>query len=296
MNIDQFEQLLTLDECEFLDFKKTFYVKERYVDLLTDVLAFANAHSKNSKYIVCGVKEELGVKELVGLDSFTEQSIIEQLIFENIEPFLSFKLHSITYLEKRFHVIEMRPEKRPYLLKKKYSTLNKGYMKIRRGATNDFLTRADLDRMYNEGQVDLHIIDGFLYATKPELGSVELKCRLSNQTNKTITIVQGCLEIYEEDTILTKHILYGIKDNLIGADFQLKLTPKDEIISDFHFSFSSTQCFPLAVEENGVTKKILTYKVIMRDADDNEYTAIYPEGFLLVKGDFLWKVKLKNKS
>ncbi|MGE7093499.1 hypothetical protein ACQKII_19005 [Lysinibacillus sp. NPDC048646] len=37
MNMDQFEQLLTLDESEILDFKKTFYVKERYVDLLTDV-------------------------------------------------------------------------------------------------------------------------------------------------------------------------------------------------------------------------------------------------------------------
>lgn len=79
-----------------MDFKKTFYVKERYVDLLIDVIAFANSHNKNFKYIVCGVKEEKGVKDLVGLDSFTEQSIIEQLIFENIEPFLSFKLHAIS--------------------------------------------------------------------------------------------------------------------------------------------------------------------------------------------------------
>lgn len=295
MNMDQFEQLLTLDESEILDFKKTFYIKERYVDLLTDVIAFANAHSKNSKYIVCGVKEEKGVKDLVGLDSFTDQSIIEQLIFENIEPFLSFKLHAISYQEKRFHVIEIRPEKRPYLLKKQYGTLNKGFMKIRRGATNDFTTRADLDKMYNEGQVTLQVSDGFLYATKPELGCAELKCRLSNHTDKTTTIVWGCLEIYEGETKLTEHRLYGIKDNHVGADFQLKLTPKDEIVTDFHFGFTSSQCFPLAVDEDGVTQKTLTYKVILIDADDNEYTAICHKGFLLVKGEFLWKVKLKNK-
>lgn len=295
MSDEQFEKLLKLDECETVDFKKTFYLKKRYVDLLGDVIAFANSHSKESKYIICGVKEENGTKDLVGLDSFTDQSIIEQLIFENIEPFLNFKLHAIIYQEKRFHVIELLPDNRPYLLKKKYGDLNKGFIKIRRGATNDFITRVDLDRIYNEGNMDLKILDGFLYATKPDLGCAELKCKLSNHTDKSLTIVWGCLEIYEGDIKLTEHRLYGIKDNHVGADFQLKLTPKDEIVTDFHFGFTSSQCFPLAVNIDGVTSKHLKYKVTLFDADNKEYTAMYDKGFLLVKGKFLWKVRVKNK-
>lgn len=46
-------------------------------------------------------------------------------------------------------------------------------MKIRRGATNDFITRADLDKMYNSGLVELKILDGELYATKPSTGCAD---------------------------------------------------------------------------------------------------------------------------
>ena len=56
--------------------------------------------------------------------------------------------------------IEIIPTHRPYLLKKKYHKLEKGFMKIRRSATNDFITRADLDEMYNSDLVELKILDG----------------------------------------------------------------------------------------------------------------------------------------
>lgn len=84
--------------------------------------------------------------------------------------------------------IEIIPTHRPYLLKKKYHKLEKGFMKIRRSATNDFITRADLDEMYNSDLVELKILDGQLYATEPETGCAQLNCKFSNYTKYPITI------------------------------------------------------------------------------------------------------------
>lgn len=295
MNTEEFEKLLMQDEGDTLDFKSTFYSSNDYKSLLKDVISFANSHSKGSKYIIFGVKEENGNKILISLDSYIDQSNIEQLIYENIEPILNIKLHSVLYQEKRFHVLEIIPSNRPYLLKKRYKNeLEKGFMKIRRGATNDFITRDDLDRMYNSGLIELKILDGELYATKPSTGCAHLKCKLSNYSNKPITITWGCLEIYEDDQLLTSHRLFGTEGNIVGADFQLKVPANDEVINFFEFGFSSSQCFPLGVTEDGITEKKLKYRITFIDANNNEYNSLYVGGFLLVKGDFLWKVKLKK--
>lgn len=295
MNGKKFEVLIQLDEGETIDFKSTFYHPNDFKSLLIDIISFANSHKEGSKYIICGVKEENGFKKMIGLDSFIDQSTIEQLVFENIEPLLNIKLHSIFYEEKKFHVLELLPSEKPYLLKKKYkNVLEKGFMKIRRGATNDFITRADLDKMYNAGLVELKILDGELYATKPSTGCAQIRCKLSNYSNKPLTITWGCLEIYEGDQLLTSHRLFGTEENIVGADYQLKIPANDEIITYFEFSFTSSQCFPLGVDEDGVTEKKLTYNLTFIDANDNEYNASYKNGFLLVQGKYLWKVKLKK--
>lgn len=295
LNDKQFEKLIQLDEGEIIDFKLVFYHPNDYKSLLIDIISFANSHIKGSKYVICGIKEENGIKNLIGLESYIDQSNIEQLIFENIEPVLNIKLHSVYYQEKKFHVLEIIPSNRPYLLKKKYkNNLEKGFMKIRRGATNDFITRADLDKMYNSGLVELKIIDGELYATNPSTGCAQIKCKLSNYSNKPLTITWGCLEIFEDNQLLTSHRLFGTEGNIVGADYQLKIPANDEIITYFEFGFSSSQCFPLGVDEDGITEKKLTYKLTFIDANDNEYTACYDKGFLLVKGEFLWKVKLRK--
>lgn len=295
LNSEQFKQLLDLPEGETIDFKAAFYHPNNYADLLKDVISFANGHSKESKYIICGVKEHDNSKELIGIESFIDQSSIDQLIFENIEPHLDFKLHSVLYEQKKFHVFEVRSINRPYILKKKYKNiLDKGMMWIRRGATNDLVTRADLDKMYTSGLVEIKILDGELYATRSNTGCANLRCKIGNYSNKPITITWGRLEIYEGDQLLTSHRLFGTKDNIVGADYQLKLPANDEIVDYFEFGFSSSQCFPLNIDEDGITDKKLDYKVIFVDAEDNEYEAAYSNGFILVRGEFLWKVKFKN--
>lgn len=274
MKNEQFEYLLSLAEEETIDFKSQFYHSNYYAELLKDVLSFANGHSSNSKYIVFGVKDRENTKELIGLKSFVDQSNIDQLIFENIEPHLDFQLHSIIYNEKKFQVLEIKSDNRPYIMKKKYKNqINKGSIWIRRGATNDFITRSDLDKMYEIGKVELKILDGQFYATRPETGCADLHCKISNYSNKPITIIRGCLEIYENDQLLTSHQLFGTEDNIMGADFQLKIAPKDEIVDYFEFGFTSSQCFPLGINEDGVTDKMLNLRITLYDANDKKYEA-----------------------
>lgn len=295
MEYEQFENLLTLAEGEIIDFKSHFYHQNKYADLLKDVLSFANAHSKNSKYIIFGVKDRENSKELVGLETFVDQSNIDQLLFENIEPFLDIQLHSIKYNEKKFQVLEIKPDNRPYIMKKKYKDkIDKGTMWIRRGATNDFVTRADLDKMYDLDNVELKILDGYLSAVAPETGCANLRCKISNYSNKPVTITWGCLEIFEDDVLLTSHRLFGTSNNIVGADYQFKLAPKDELVDYFEFGFTSSQCFPLGIDEDGITSKKLTLKVTFVDANDKEYLASYSNAFILVRGKFLWKVRLKK--
>jgi len=121
-----------------------------------------------------------------------------------------------------------------------------------------------------------------------------LRCKISNYSNKPITITWSCLEIFEEDHLLTSHRLYGTSNERVGADYQLKLAPKDELVEYFEFGFTSSQCFPLGIDEDGITSKKLTLKVTFIDANDKEYEATYSEAFILVRGDFLWKVKQRK--
>jgi len=167
--MELFEKLLTLVEGETIDFKSSFpHVKS---ELLKDIISFANGHSQKNKYILYGVKDREGTKELVGLEIFVDQSNIDQLLFENIEPHIDIQLHTVFYKEMKFQVLEIKPDNRPYMMKKKYKNeINKGSMWIRRGATNDFVTRAYLEKMYEMDYVELKILDGHLSAINPESG------------------------------------------------------------------------------------------------------------------------------
>ncbi|WP_391203263.1 hypothetical protein [Psychrobacillus sp. L4] len=156
-----------------------------------------------------------------------------------------------------------------------------------RGATNDIIARADLDRMYDNESGELKILDGYLSATKSITDSAELLFKLSNYSKKPITIISDWIEIYEDYQLLTSHRLCGTKKDLQYTDYQLKLSANDEVVEYFHFGFTASQCFLLGINRDGITDKKLNYKVIFECAEGIEYVAIHSNGLKLVKGDFL---------
>lgn len=145
-------------ENSYFDFKKDIYdfsLQKGKEDLLTDILSFANGHTKGNKYIIMGVKlKPDGTRDFFGV---TESKIkdgadYQSLINDNIEPNIIVDFTVFDYDGKKYAVFRINEENRdrPYMLSKKYGNLYKGYIKIRKGQKNDYITRNDFDLFYKE--------------------------------------------------------------------------------------------------------------------------------------------------
>ncbi len=296
MDINLLKNLLAQSETEYLDFKKGLYVKANYEELIKDVLAMANAKANGSRYIIFGVKEKVGEeKELFDIKEPVDAATYQELIFENIEPQLTCHLNYLTYNNRLLAVLEIaEPKAQPYLLKKKYGNLHKGFCYIRRGSKNDFTMRADFDYFYKQGQFEIHILDRFLSATDAESGCATLECSFRNCTDFPITIYKGYLEVWDSQKMRTQHRLFGHSRHIPGANFRLPISPKEEVTNYFAFGFESSDCLRLEMDEYGHSDLDLNFRLYLIDTLGNEYLGTADNGMVFAKGDFLWKVKIKK--
>lgn len=296
MDINLLKKLLTHSETEYIDFKKGLYVKANYVDLIKDVLAMANAKVNGSRYIIFGVKEKAGQeKELFDVKDPVDAAIYQELILENIEPQLTCHLNYLTYNNCLLAVLEIsEPKSQPYMLKKKYGDLHKGFCYIRRGSKNDFAMRADFDYFYKQGQFEIHILDGCLSATDVKSGCATLECSFRNCTDFPITIYKGYLEVWDSQKMRTQHRLYGNSRHIPGADFRLLISAREEVTNYFAFGFESSDCLRLEMDKYGHSDLDLNFRLYLIDTLGNEYVGTADNVMVLAKGDFLWKVKLKK--
>lgn len=145
-------------ESSNFDFKKDIYdfkVQKSKQDLLIDVISLANSHAKGDKYIITGVKLYLDGNR--DLDGITESKIkdgadYQSLINDNVEPNVIVDFSIIDYSGNKYGVFKIGKENSdpPYLLGKKYGDLEKGFIKIRKGQKNEFISRRDLDLYYSK--------------------------------------------------------------------------------------------------------------------------------------------------
>ncbi len=143
-----------------LDFKREEYRKESYPSFLKDVIAMANASTKEDRYIIVGLKPKstedrgfFGVGEEI-IDSATYQ----QLINENIEPELSVDYFPYHLNGFNFGVFKISAcNNPPYLMKKDYcidrNRLFRGEGFIRRGSHQTRLVRTDYDK-FTQDKID----------------------------------------------------------------------------------------------------------------------------------------------
>ena len=140
------------------DFKKDIYdfeIQESKEDFLTDVISFANSHANGSKYIITGVKlykdkprDIKGINEQKIKDGADYQSLVN----DNIEPNIIIDFKTIDYKGSKFGIfkIDFTNNDQPYLLSKQYGKLPKGYIRIRKGQKNEYISRRDFDIFYKE--------------------------------------------------------------------------------------------------------------------------------------------------
>lgn len=147
------ELILYENENTRLDFKREEYRKENYSSLLKDVLAFANANTKEDRFIIIGLKPKssedrgfYGIKE-----ELTDAATYQQLVFENIEPEISIDYFPYNFQEYILGVLKVSGcNNPPYLMKKDYgdgkNRLYRGEGFIRKGTHQTRLMRADYDK------------------------------------------------------------------------------------------------------------------------------------------------------
>lgn len=134
-----------------LDFKREQYHKEKYQDLLKDIMSMANTPIEGKRYIVVGVKDKPdGTKEFFSIpkEEIVDQATYQQIVRENIEPNIDFSYYSIELDGCLLGIIEIdNCNNPPYMMKKDYKALKKGDCFIRRGSQQERITRRDLDEI-----------------------------------------------------------------------------------------------------------------------------------------------------
>jgi hypothetical protein len=134
-----------------LDFKREQYHKEKYQDLLKDIMSMANTPIEGKRFIVVGVKDKPdGTKEFFSIpkDDIVDQATYQQIVRENIEPSINFSYYSFELDGSLLGIIEIdNCNNPPYMMKKDYRALKKGDCFIRRGSQQERITRRDLDEV-----------------------------------------------------------------------------------------------------------------------------------------------------
>lgn len=158
-NLEELDYLIENElENTRLDFKRKFYHKEKYNELIKDVMAMANAHVEDTKYIIFGVKLlEDGSRSFHSVQQLPDQADIEQLIHNNIEPTIELSFYPHKFKNHQLAILEVQGfNDRPYISKKDYRGIKAGDSVIRKGSTTSPLNRNDLDKIYSHSNKNVN--------------------------------------------------------------------------------------------------------------------------------------------
>ncbi|WP_338786272.1 ATP-binding protein [Metabacillus sp. FJAT-53654] len=155
--MSELESIIKYDrEGTLLDFKREQYRKEKYKDLIKDIMAMANATRVGKRYIITGVKDlPSGDKEFFSIpkEEFVDQATYQQVLRENVEPSIDFSYFPVEVDGNWVGVFEIdNCNNPPYMMKKEYKDQTKGELKkgdcfIRKGSQQERMTRRDLEEI-----------------------------------------------------------------------------------------------------------------------------------------------------
>jgi len=150
-----------------LDFKSVQYHKPQHVAFLKDIIAMANADVDGDRLIVIGVKDRPGEKrEILPIEdgTFIDAANYQQLVSANVEPQLAIAYEPYQYKGQCVGMLRLlKCDDQPYMMKKKYGTLEVGECFVRKGSHQVRASREDMDRLYEsrrkatqfEGSIDV---------------------------------------------------------------------------------------------------------------------------------------------
>lgn len=106
----KFEELLSLQESLILDFKQQMYdlsSEDKIAALVKDIISMINTKRASSSHIIIGVKANPnGENQLLGIDTFIDESIIQEKIKNKITPTPEFSYYIKEFNDLKFGVLE----------------------------------------------------------------------------------------------------------------------------------------------------------------------------------------------
>lgn len=152
--MDEIEDLILFEnENVRLDFKREEYHRDNFTSFLKDIIAMANAITREDRFIIIGLKPTSPeVRGIVGLrNEITDAAIYQQIVYENIEPDLTLDYFPYKLQQNIFGVFKISScDNPPYMMKKEFGNgsnkLHKGDSYIRKGTHQTRLTRSDYDK------------------------------------------------------------------------------------------------------------------------------------------------------
>ena len=290
-----------------IDFKQEFYKKLGESELPKDIAAFANVISNEPKVLIFGVddnsREVVGIKE----SDFTTQDNLDNYISTTVEPFIFTEVgvvdvenHSIGYIE----VLE-RNNDRPYVIKNDCgpgSKIRKGDIFIRKGASTQKATRADLDDIYNVGNIRIKIHDrvsliGPIHFAgelieDPTFGKIDLE--LYNGSNEPVLIDDGVIYISSPSYSVSQRVVSILPVRDIQSH-PFELVAKKRKVCTVLYNFLSADCLNFGFDSNGILDEEVKIKIELYDTDDNSYISDEISAYIIARGDILHKVRLNEK-
>jgi hypothetical protein len=248
MNIHLFEKIIKTDKSIELDFTKEHYKllgekEEDTTNIVKDIIAFSNTIRENSAFIIIGILEENGKKELLGINNPMDDKILQSKIKNKVYPRPRFKYINFEYQSKVFGIVEIPVRRYPETIKPsiKMKGLEVGKVYCREGSSNIEANGREIIAINNwitklpEHSEDFKIRDEISNLiseisanTEPLSFGFSKGLKIANATNddELLKFCKSELEGYYGDVLETQYLEHRKVEILISVDL-IESNPPD---------------------------------------------------------------------
>ncbi|HSC52587.1 MAG TPA: ATP-binding protein [Phnomibacter sp.] len=284
-----------------VDFKKEEYPLGKNAkknELLKDIIAFANQHSDDDKYIIIGIKEIDGLnKQIFDVGYPTDDANYRQFVQDNIEPKINFEYKTCKYKDwticyfRIFQNID-----RPYLFKKDVVNPVTGKLDfkygdgfIRIGTSSKKIGRKELDdnaknlKKYFDRRSDLEILPIIGCPTDEEISNLDIQYLDIAVVNKS----KKSIDFFDIEMQLTKAKEFTV---LSETDFKRELKEQvrtDSLFGNLSIDTPNINFLHVSISENDSELKIVRNAMKNRTAitlpQNSEIKDIFEQSLILLQ-------------
>lgn len=218
-------------ESDYLDFKEQNYHKDNKVELVKDLIAFANSHSIRNKYIIIGIKEENNVcVDILGIDKkdIRDEAEFQQIIKTYIKEDLVVEYKTINIEGSDLLIIKIpasNNSNRPFMVKTQIANLKENEIYIRKGSSTTLATKKDLEYMFKQSKSSKLIIQSYLndnLSNKILVDKVNSKIEKYKQEK-----LENLKEMVNQINMLKgKSFSFGMESSFLMSDKEVKIEEK----------------------------------------------------------------------